>query len=587
MPGEKEAGTPVDSTATDHSVRRRSRLSIRMRAAQTVTVALLSLVLTGPVVHADHNDDHGNSRPVASFTFSQASPVTGETVTFTSTSSDPDGQVAYQAWDLDNDGRYDDGTASKATRAFGTAGSHTVRLGVVDNDGAFRTTSRTVTVKANGAPVAAFSASPAAPETGQTVTLTSSSTDPDGRPLLQQWDFDKDGVFDDATGGQVTLSFPRDGVSRVSLRVTDSGGVARSTFRDISVRNRPPRAEFDLSETEVDTGEPIDFTSRSTDPDGEISSYRWDFDGDGVTDASDPTPSHSFADDASPTVTLTVTDDDGAAASAVRQVTVRNRAPSASFGYAPAEPMTGDEVVLTSTSNDRDGTVLDRRWDLDGDGAFDDATGAEVRTRFAEAGSRLIALQVVDDDGAASPAAFVDIDVTGRPDPPAPGPRAPDPPSQGPSAPGPSAPGGRGTPGPSKPDLSVSGRSVTGPRLLKPFPRVRVRGVTTPSGARIDALSVRTTGGTRVLVRCKGRGCPWGRKGRSARIGGGLVRVVRIPGFSSRRLRAGTVVEVFVTRAGYIGKYTRITIRRGLKVPMRVDRCTSPGAARVRTCRIG
>jgi PKD repeat protein len=490
----------VDSTATDHSVRRRSRLSIRRRAAQTTLVALLTLVLTGPVVHANHDDDHDNSRPVASFTFSPPSPVTGETVTFTSTSSDPDGQVVFQAWDLDNDGRYDDGTASKATRAFGSAGSYTVRLGVVDNDGAYRTTSRTVTVKANGVPVAAFSASPAEPETGRTVTLTSSSTDPDGRPLLQQWDFDNDGAFDDATGGQVTTSFPGDGVSRVSLRVTDSGGVARSTFRDI---------------------------------------------------------------------------------------TVRNRAPSASFGYAPAVPMTGEEVVLTSTSNDRDGTIRDHRWDLDGDGAFDDATRAEVRTSFAEAGSRLIALQVVDDDGAASPAAFVDIDVTGRPDPPAPGPRAPDPPSQGPSAPGPSAPGGRGTPGPSKPDLSVSGRSVTGPRLLKPFPRVRVRGVTTPSGARIDALSVRTTGGTRVLVRCKGRGCPWGRKGRSARIGGGLVRVVRIPGFSSRRLRAGTVVEVFVTRAGYIGKYTRITIRRGLKVPMRVDRCTSPGAARVRTCRIG
>ena len=58
---------------------------------------------------------------------------------------------------------------------------------------------------------------------------------------------------------------------------------------------------------------------------------------------------------------------------------------------------------------------------------------------------------------------------------------------------------------------------------------------------------------------------------------------MRVSGFKRRHLRAGTVLEVFVTRRAMIGKYTRFTIRR-MKAPLRVDRCTAPGVARVRRC---
>ena len=58
-----------------------------------------------------------------------------ETVTFESDSSDPDGSIVSQAWDLDNDGAFDDGTETSATWRYPQAGQYVARLRVVDNGG--------------------------------------------------------------------------------------------------------------------------------------------------------------------------------------------------------------------------------------------------------------------------------------------------------------------------------------------------------------------------------------------------------------------------------------------------------------------
>jgi PKD repeat protein len=87
-----------------------------------------------------------NSPPTAAFTFAPASPQTGQSVTFTDGSTDSDGNIASRAWDTDNDGAYDDGTGTTAARTFTSAGTFTVGLRVVDDDGAPATTTRQVTV---------------------------------------------------------------------------------------------------------------------------------------------------------------------------------------------------------------------------------------------------------------------------------------------------------------------------------------------------------------------------------------------------------------------------------------------------------
>ena len=101
--------------------------------------------------------------------------------------------------------------------------------------------------------------------------------------------------------------------------------------------------------------------------------------------------------------------------------------------------------------------------------------------------------------------------------------------------------------------------------VLSPFPIVRLRGAVTRTGARIELLAVQAPRGSRVSVRCIGRGCPASRA--SAAAGPGL----RFKRFQ-RHLRAGVVLEVRVTRRAMVGKYVRFTIRKG-KSPLRRDMC--------------
>ncbi len=90
-----------------------------------------------------------NSRPVARFSASPNPTLVGEAVTFDAgASSDPDGTIASHEWDFDNDGRFDDASGVTATRSFGTAGAHTVRLLVTDDRGASDTVTFAVTVNA-------------------------------------------------------------------------------------------------------------------------------------------------------------------------------------------------------------------------------------------------------------------------------------------------------------------------------------------------------------------------------------------------------------------------------------------------------
>ena len=77
----------------------------------------------------------------------------------------------------------------------------------------------------------------------------------------------------------------------------------------VEVANKPPKAEFEFSPAEPSPGEDVQFTDKSSDDDGTISSWSWDF-GDGNT-STDQNPVNKYAEEGSFTVKLTVTDNDG------------------------------------------------------------------------------------------------------------------------------------------------------------------------------------------------------------------------------------------------------------------------------------
>ena len=317
-----------------------------------------------------------NRAPAASFTIAPDTPKTGEQVTFTSTSTDPDGSIASLAWDLDNDGAFDDGANATANRSFSTAGTYTVRLRATDNSGATSVATGTVAI-ANRPPIAVFrilaghaqdrrrgDASPRPPAT------------PTARSPPTAWDLDGDNNFGDSTVASPKITFATPGLHTVRLRVTDNHGATDVVSHDVAIANRPPVAGFDISSANPLTGEQVSFTSTATDPDGTIAAYAWDLDNDGqFDDGASAQVEGSFPVANTYTVKLMVTDSNGATATATKTVTAQNRPPTASFTTSPDTPTTDGPVTFTSTSTDPEGLPLTATWDLDNNGTFE-TTGA-------------------------------------------------------------------------------------------------------------------------------------------------------------------------------------------------------------------
>jgi len=141
---------------------------------------------------------------------------------------------------------------------------------------------------------------------------------------LDNGDFDGDGDQDLVSGGLGVNVFSGNGDGTFSLPNTsgESNGRLWSTVTAAPfLANKEPVAAVDAAYPDVSVGEALEFSgSGSSDEDGQIGSYTWEF-GDGSTGAGEIVQ-HTYNDVGVYTVTLTVTDNQGAADSATTEVTV-------------------------------------------------------------------------------------------------------------------------------------------------------------------------------------------------------------------------------------------------------------------------
>jgi hypothetical protein len=213
-------------------------------------------------------------------------------------------------------------------------------------------------------------------------------------------------------------------------------------------------------------------------------------------------------------------------------------APSASFTWVPASPAAGQSVSLVSNSLSGSSPIDAFAWDVAGNGSFAPA-GPVMTTSFATAGAHVVHLRVADANGLSGVAART---------------------------------------------IQVGPAAL---RLLQPFPIVRIAGAETAAGVRIRLLTVQAPLSATVAVTCKGTGCKTKSESRLAvasaknKSKGGVV-MLTFQRFE-RALRAGVVLQIRVTKAGQIGKYTSFKIRRH-KLPLRSDACLSPTSATPVAC---
>jgi PKD repeat protein len=138
--------------------------------------------------------------------------------------------------------------------------------------------------------------------------------------------------------------------------------------------------------------------SASSDPDGSVVGYQWNF-GDGGS-AAGATPVHAYVATGTYTVSLTVTDSDGLTHSSVTTALVADgsglQSPVARAGGPYRGTVAAPLSFDGSASSDADGTIVSFDWTF-GDGTA--GSGARLMHAYSSTGVYTVVLTVTDDSG--------------------------------------------------------------------------------------------------------------------------------------------------------------------------------------------
>jgi PKD repeat protein len=304
----------------------------------------------------------------------------GDTVNLMASFSDPDSGDTHTA-EIDwGDGTVEPGIVNES--AGEVSGNHvytdddiyTVTVTVTDNNGASGGDSLAVIVNDLG-PTAALVGDTVLDE-GQSGSFDAngSTSSPDAI-VLYEWDWDYDGVTFVAsgdTGATHSHTWLDDGPYTVAVRVTDDDGSTDIAKLAVIVNNVAPTVNAGPDKT-ADEGDVVNFSGSFTDPGlADTHTIEWDF-GDSTTAVGTLTPSHVYADNGIYTVTLTVTDDDGASTNDTLAVTVNNIAPTVTADCTNQEVQYSDpiqEVSFSATDPSIDTMNAETSYSVDGGDTF-------------------------------------------------------------------------------------------------------------------------------------------------------------------------------------------------------------------------
>jgi len=262
--------------------------------------------------------------PVADAGVNQAVDM-GDEVTFNGSASTDNVDVVNYTWTFDDGG---DVTlyGMYPTYVFENAGTFVVTLTATDDLGNVDTDTMTVTVNDLVDPVA-DAGEDAEISAGDTYVFDGSGSSDNLAIVDYTWTF-MDATEQELTGVSPDYEFLNEGEFLVTLTVTDAAG--NSDTDTVSIRvvegNAAPMADAGADET-VDAGVTFEFDGLASMDDGEIENYTWTFLYDGATvTLYGAQPTFVFDIAGEYTVTLVVTDDEGATDSDTVTIIVEEKA---------------------------------------------------------------------------------------------------------------------------------------------------------------------------------------------------------------------------------------------------------------------
>jgi len=408
----------VDQVTTDPGVSQ----VFDQAGTHTVTVTAFDRYGNGDTATMNVSVSVPASPPNASIA-APAEAVVNESVTLDATSSTDEGEIVAYRWDADGDGVYELNTTDATIEyTYETVGLVSPLVTVVDDDGTINSDATTLTIREPNQPPNATLDAPSSVAAGDAVTLDASNSTDDRGIDHYEWDVDGDGEVDAETAEpRTTHTYRSPGTVTATVTVVDTDDATATTSQAITVEpvGDPPDARIEAPESAL-VGQPVTLDASNSTDDRGIDHYEWDVDGDGSAEANTNASvfEHAYNETGfvSPRVTVVDTDGNANVATANIRVEQGDSSPTAAL-TAPANATVGSEVTFDASNSTDDGTIVEYRWDPDGDGTVDGTTSEPTYAHTYEtAGNFEPSVTVVDDDNVtATASATVQVVSAGNP----------------------------------------------------------------------------------------------------------------------------------------------------------------------------
>ena len=332
-----------------------------------------------------------------------ANAMTGDMVALTATANDVDGTIASVEFFVDNVSVGTDNSAPYSINWNAVVGTHKVKAVATDNKSLTGTSKdSTILVKDNVAPIVTVS-NPKDAITGDDITISATANDTDGTVASVEFFVDNVSVGTDATSPYSVTYKTTVGKHYVKAVATDNLGLKGTSKIDSIevVNNLAPVVSINTPKTAI-TGDEVTFTSIANDTDGTVTQVEYFVDNVSVgVDASAPYSIVWKATTAGEHKVKAIATDNrgfkGNSADSTIKV-IENAAPTLTL-TVDSIAKTNDEIVISATSTDTDGTVKKIEFYIDNILIATDTIAPFTTTWKATKGSHSVKVISFDNKG--------------------------------------------------------------------------------------------------------------------------------------------------------------------------------------------